>query len=109
MTGCDLFLDADGGPGISLHVAKRGSFPRLFRMLLKVFRGEEIHPARMTGSGNKFHLCCHLRVGGFILHGAGVPIRYLPGAHAARRKFHVPAESALARFGLSSEGVHVIG
>jgi len=78
-------------------------------MLLEVFGGEEIHPARMTGGGNKFHLCGQLRIGGFVLHGPGVSIGYLPGAHAARRKFHVSAESALAGFSFSGERVDVIG
>src|ERR1700688_66736 len=77
--GIDLLLDADGGPRVGLHVAKRGFFPGLFGMLLEVFGGEEIHPARMTGGGDKFHLCGQLRIGGFVLHGPGVSIRYLPG------------------------------
>ena len=78
-------------------------------MLLEMFRGEKIHSASMTGGGNKFHLCGHLRIGGFVLHGAGVAIRYLPGTHAARREFNVSAEGALAGFGFSGEGVHMVG
>src|ERR1700688_5102704 len=81
--GIDLLLGADGGPGIGLHVAQLGFFPGLFGVLLEVFCGEEIHPAGMTSGGNKFHLRGELRIRGFILHGAGIAVRNLPGAHAA--------------------------
>ena len=79
-----LLLGADGGPGIGLHVAQLGFLPGLFGVLLEVFCGEEIHPARVTGGGDKFHLRGHLRIGGFVLHGSGISVRNLPGAHAAR-------------------------
>ena len=99
----------DFRPGICLHVAQFGFLPGQFGVRGQMLSGVEIAATCMACGGGKGKLRSHRCVGSFVLYRACGSIGWLPCAHAARRKLHVTAQGAFARFGFSGERIDVIG
>src|SRR5947209_14816912 len=83
------------GPRTRLHIAQQWSLPGIFGMLRQKVFSAKIFAARVSGPRDQSHLCSHIAVSSFALHGSTRVIRIpIPNLNSAWSGLTMTAESA---------------